>query len=61
MRDLIHGDVAEGYGAVADAFRRNFTDRKELGAAIAVVRDGEVVVDPVATYGRNSPKKERRT
>jgi len=45
MQDLVHGEVASGYGAVADAFGENFSDRKELGAAVAVVRDGEVVVD----------------
>jgi len=45
MQDLIHGDVAAGYGVVADAFGRNFTERNELGAALAVVRDGEIVVD----------------
>ncbi|WP_370325467.1 serine hydrolase domain-containing protein [Euzebya sp.] len=41
----VQGDVAEGYGPVADAFRRNVRDRGEVGAACAVVRDGEVVVD----------------
>ncbi len=45
MHDLIQGEAAPGYGAVADTFRSNFTDRKELGAAVAVVRDGEIVVD----------------
>jgi CubicO group peptidase (beta-lactamase class C family) len=42
---MLHGDVAEGYGAVADAFRRNFTERNEIGAACAVFRDGKKVVD----------------
>jgi CubicO group peptidase (beta-lactamase class C family) len=41
----IGGDVEAGFGAVADAFRRNFSDRRELGAACAVVRDGRTVVD----------------
>ena len=41
----VHGDVEDGYGAVADEFRRNFVERKELGAACAVARDGELVVD----------------
>ncbi len=45
MHDLIQGEAAPGYGAVADTFRSNFTDRKELGAAVANVRDGEIVVD----------------
>ncbi|MCE9516160.1 MAG: beta-lactamase family protein, partial [Mycobacterium sp.] len=43
--DLIGGDVDEGYGKVADAFRANFAERKEVGAALAVYRDGIKVVD----------------
>jgi hypothetical protein len=43
--DLVGGDVDEGYGKVADAFRRNFSSGKEIGAAIAVYRDGRKVVD----------------
>jgi CubicO group peptidase (beta-lactamase class C family) len=43
--DLIHGDVDEGYGRVADAFRRNFAERSEIGAACAFYRDGRKVVD----------------
>jgi len=39
------GDVADGFGQVADAFRSNFRSRGELGAAVAVYRDGEKVVD----------------
>jgi CubicO group peptidase (beta-lactamase class C family) len=42
---LIKGDVDEGYGAVADQFRRNFTERGEIGAACAVYQDGRAVVD----------------
>lgn len=45
MSTEVHGDVDEGYGAVADEFLRNFAERKELGAACAVVRDGNLVVD----------------
>lgn len=41
----IRGDVAEGYGPVADAFRRNFDEQDEIGAACAVFRDGQQVVD----------------
>ena len=36
----IGGDVAEGFGGVADAFRSNFRTRGEVGAAVAVYRDG---------------------
>lgn len=39
------GDVDEGYGKVADVFRRNLSSRKEVGAAFAVYRDGRKVVD----------------
>jgi CubicO group peptidase (beta-lactamase class C family) len=42
---LVRGDVDEGYGAVADAFRRNFAEGDEVGAACAVYRDGRKVVD----------------
>ncbi len=42
---LIGGDVDEGYGKVADAFRRNLSSGQEIGAAIAVYRDGRKVVD----------------
>lgn len=43
--NLLGGGVDEGYGAVADAFRRNFAERGEIGAACAVYRDGRKVVD----------------
>jgi CubicO group peptidase (beta-lactamase class C family) len=43
--DLVGGDVDEGYGKVADAFRRNMASGKEIGAACAVYRDGKKVVD----------------
>ncbi|WP_326565217.1 serine hydrolase domain-containing protein [Amycolatopsis rhabdoformis] len=41
----VHGEVAEGFEPVAEAFRQNFTDRDELGAAVAVVVRGRTVVD----------------
>jgi len=43
--DLIGGDVDEGYGKVADAFRANFASGREVGAAMAVYRNGVKVVD----------------
>lgn len=43
--DAIGGDVDEGYGKVADAFRANFASGREVGAAVAVYRDGVKVVD----------------
>jgi CubicO group peptidase (beta-lactamase class C family) len=42
---VVRGFVAPGYEGVAAAFERNFAERDELGAAFAVVRDGEPVVD----------------
>jgi CubicO group peptidase (beta-lactamase class C family) len=43
--DRIGGDVDEGYGKVADVFRRNFGSGQEVGAAFSVYRDGRKVVD----------------
>jgi CubicO group peptidase (beta-lactamase class C family) len=43
--DLIGGDVDEGYGKVADVFRRNLSSGQEIGAAVSVYRDGRKVVD----------------
>lgn len=42
---LMFGDVDEGYGKVADAFRHNLAGGAEIGAAVAVYRDGRKVVD----------------
>jgi CubicO group peptidase (beta-lactamase class C family) len=44
-QSAVHGDVDEGYGPVADQFRRNFAERGEVGAACVVYRDGVKVVD----------------
>ena len=41
----IHGSVDEGYWPVLDAFRSNFLDRGDLGAACAVFVKGRQVVD----------------
>ena len=41
----VHGDVEPGFEAVADEFRRNFSDRGELGAACAVYHRGRKMVD----------------
>ena len=43
--DSIGGDVDEGYGKLADVFRRNMSSGQEVGAAVAVYRDGRKVVD----------------
>jgi CubicO group peptidase (beta-lactamase class C family) len=41
----VDGTVASGFEPVRDAFSENFESRRELGAACAVVHEGEVVVD----------------
>ncbi|MBM3658719.1 MAG: beta-lactamase family protein [Actinobacteria bacterium] len=41
----VHGGADEGWGAVADAFARNFAEHGDVGAACAVYVDGAVVVD----------------
>jgi CubicO group peptidase (beta-lactamase class C family) len=55
--DLFGGDVDEGYGKLADVFRRNMTSGEEIGAAVAVYRDGKKVVDLWGGY-RNGITKE---
>ncbi|MFY1653864.1 serine hydrolase domain-containing protein [Solwaraspora sp. WMMB762] len=42
---LVQGDVADGFGRVADVFRDNFATRGEVGAGLAVYVDGRPVVD----------------
>jgi CubicO group peptidase (beta-lactamase class C family) len=54
--DLIGGDVDEGYGKVADAFRRNLSSGQEIGAAVAVYRDGRKVVDLWGGYRNGNTK-----
>ncbi|MFI6083809.1 serine hydrolase domain-containing protein [Streptomyces sp. NPDC051217] len=41
----VQGTVAAGFEPVKDAFVRNFQERGERGAAVAVYRDGHKVVD----------------
>ena len=43
--NLVGGDVDAGYGKVADVFRRNLVSGREVGAAVAVYKDGRKVVD----------------
>jgi CubicO group peptidase (beta-lactamase class C family) len=56
--DLVRGGVDEGYGPVADAFRRNFAERGEVGAACAVYRDGRKVVDLWGGYRDGTTRAE---
>lgn len=55
--DLIHGHVDTGYGKIADAFRATLRDGAEVGAAVAVYRDGVKVVDLWGGY-RNGLTKD---
>src|SRR5688572_2711491 len=41
----IGGFVAPGFGAVREQFERNFAERGDVGAAVAVMLGGELVVD----------------
>ena len=41
----VQGTVADGFEPVREAFVRNFEERGEQGAAVAVHRDGRLVVD----------------
>lgn len=41
----ISGTLAPGFERVADAFTANFAERGDVGAAVAVTVDGELVVD----------------
>ncbi|WP_327141368.1 serine hydrolase domain-containing protein [Nocardia sp. NBC_01327] len=46
----VHGQVDSGFGPVADAFRRNFEQHGEIGAAVAVYAGDRPVVDLWAGY-----------
>ncbi len=41
----INGATAPGFGAVKDAFAKNFAERGDVGACVCVYRHGEPVVD----------------
>src|SRR5687768_10160630 len=41
----VHGDVAPGYEAVAEALAKLFADGAESGASAAAIHDGRLVVD----------------
>lgn len=41
----IDGQVAAGFEAVADAFAENFTHEGEIGAAVCIFRNDEILVD----------------
>jgi hypothetical protein len=43
--EQVAGEVEPGYGPVADTFRRQFANGREVGAAVAVYRGGRLVAD----------------
>lgn len=53
----IKGNADEGYGYVADVFRRNFEDHGEIGASFCVYRDGRPVVDLWAGFAEKQTEK----
>ncbi len=55
---MISGSVAPGFEEVREEFRRNFVDRRELGAAVAAYVRGEKVVDLWGGY-RDSRRQDR--
>ncbi len=57
MSTLIHGQVAPGFEPVRDVFEANFAERGELGAAFALIQDGETLVD---LWGGHTDRKATR-
>jgi CubicO group peptidase (beta-lactamase class C family) len=45
QKPAIQGIAEQRFGAVRDAFIRNFEDRDEVGACVSVTLDGRTVVD----------------
>ncbi|MBP8245959.1 MAG: beta-lactamase family protein [Phenylobacterium sp.] len=45
MSIVIHGTFAPAFTALAKVFKENFSARGDVGASLAVVRDGELLVD----------------
>jgi len=45
MKVDISGTCSDDFAAVKDAFAANFTQNGDVGASVAIVKDGELVVD----------------
>ncbi|MGY4710400.1 serine hydrolase domain-containing protein [Mycolicibacterium sp. CBM1] len=56
----IGGTCATGFGAVRDAFEKNFTDDDEVGAAVAVWVDGDLVVNLWGGYADAARRRRWR-
>ncbi len=57
MSAEIHGTVANGYEPVRDAFEAAFEGKPTMGGALAIRRDGDVVVD---LWGGVADERDRR-
>ena len=55
--NLIKGDVEEGFGPIADEFRRNFAERGEVGGSCVVYQNGRKVVDLYGGYRDGRTRK----
>jgi CubicO group peptidase (beta-lactamase class C family) len=45
METQVHGQVADGWQPVRQAFEANFAERGEVGASVCIIHDGVTVVD----------------
>ena len=56
----ISGSCASEFDAVRAAFERNFTDNDDVGAAVAVWVDGDLVVNLWGGYADSGADPDRR-
>ncbi len=54
---MISGVCGQEFGAVREAFAANFAEEGEMGAAVCVIIDGEVVVDLVGGWADRSRRR----
>jgi len=58
MSTPIHGTCSPKFSAVAEAFEKNFAERREIGASVCVRVEGETVVDLWGGYTSAKKKEE---
>ena len=56
MEAVISGNIRPGFEAVREAFAQNFEKRNEVGASVAVVRNGQYLVDLWGVCATSCPK-----
>jgi len=56
METVIHGECDPRFAAVGEAFRENFRSQGEIGASVAVVLQGRLVVDLWGGYADRNKK-----